>query len=119
MELATAFVGVELKDTAGLVSEAAAAGKKAGQAAGQAIEEGVDRGTQEAAGKAKKNIGNVGNDIRNAFQVGGTLLALKGLIGAASDLNEEVSKSQVIFGDAAPAIANFAKGAEAIGQSEC
>ena len=118
MELATAFVGVELKDTAGLVSEAAAAGKKAGQAAGQAIEEGVDRGTQEAAGKAKKNIGNVGNDIRNAFQVGGTLLALKGLIGAASDLNEEVSKSQVIFGDAAPAIANFAKGAEAIGQSE-
>lgn len=118
MELATAFVGVELKDVAGLVGQAAAAGKKAGTAAGDNMEKEVDQATRSAASKATKNLEGVGTGLKNAFAVTGTVLGLKKLIDAASDLNEEVSKSQVIFGEGAGAIREFAKGAEAFGQSE-
>lgn len=118
MDLATAFVGIELKDISGLESQAKSAATQAGKAAGDAIEKGIDEGTKNAGKAATKNIQQVGFDLRDAFKVGGAVLALKSLIGAASDLNEEVSKSQVIFGDAAPEIAAFAKGAESIGQSE-
>lgn len=118
MELATAFVGVQLVDK-GITAQAAKAGAQAGKAAGDGIEKGIEAGSREGSRQAIQNLSNIGTQLRNAFVVGATLKGLQGLIGAASDLNEEVSKSKVIFGETnAAAVREFAKGAEAIGQSE-
>jgi len=79
---------------------------------------------------AERQLGRMENKLERAgtkmvqFGTGG--MAVAGMLGAAlwkagdaaSDLNEEVSQSAQIFGPAASAIDDFAKGAEAIGQSE-
>lgn len=117
MDLATAYVGVQLRDT-GIAQQAARAGKTAGDAAGKAIEQGLDTGSKQGAKRAADNITDVAGKIRNAFALGAAVAGLKNVIDAASNLNEEVSKSQVIFGDAAGEIREFAKSADAIGLSE-
>lgn len=119
MELATAYVGVQFKDSPQLVSGAASAGAKAGKAAGDAVDKGLEKGSKDGSRKAVQNISNLATQIRGAFVLGAAVKGLQTIIGAASDLNEEVSKSKVIFGEAnAAAVREFAKGAAAIGQSE-
>lgn len=117
MELATAFVGIQLQDK-GIAKDAAKAAKTAGDQAGKALEEGVTQGSKRATSTVKNDFQGLGTSLKGAFALTGVVLGLKSVIGAASDLNEEVSKSSVIFGSAAPAISAFAKGAEAIGQSQ-
>lgn len=73
--------------------------------------------------EATKGIGGAAKKAAAAFagafaaaQVGSYL---KDSIGAASDLNETISKTEVIFGDAGQAVQDFAAGgAKSLGQSK-
>lgn len=78
------------------------------------------RGTGEKAGK------QVGDGLSSAFKKIGTAVAAAGVgaffkstIDAAGDLNEQVSKTGVVFGDSADLVLEFGKNAaQSIGASE-
>ena len=82
----------------------------------------------KAFGSIGEEAGNIGGKLVDfgkkaavafaGLAAGGVVIG-KELVGAASDLNEVTSKTEVIFGDAATAVFDFAKGAgSAFGQSE-
>lgn len=119
MELATAYVQVRAKPVGmkediarDLKSGGAAAGQEGGQAAGKGFKSGFDK---SAEGTGKKALG----DMKNLFIGGAVVAGISSIISAASDLNEEVSKSEQIFKDSAGSVQDFAKeAAGALGQSE-
>ena len=67
-----------------------------------------------------KSIGRrIAGGIAATFAAVGVVNLVRGSIGAASDLNEEISKSGVVFGDSAKGIQDWAKGtATSLGQSQ-
>lgn len=68
----------------------------------------------EGFGKVQKALAAIGIGLG----VAGVLTFFNGTINAASDLNEEVSKSQVVFGDASAEVLKFGENASSsIGQS--
>ena len=95
------------------------------------ISEFKDKGVKEAerelatfSGKISKSLGGITKVAKNvSLAIGGIGLgaaaAVAPAISAAADLAEEISKSQVLFGDAAGAVEDFAgKAAKALGQSK-
>jgi hypothetical protein len=72
-------------------------GKKAGQTFGHGI-----------VGGMKESVGKAGVALAGVFAVGAVVEGLKSTVGAASDLNETVSKSNTIFGKASGSINKFA-----------
>jgi phage-related protein len=86
------------------------------------------KGALGAFGSVNKGLGGLGDDFVNfgkkvalgfaAFTAGAIVIG-KDLVGAASDLNENLSKTEVVFGDAASAVIDFSKkAATAFGQSQ-
>ena len=107
----------------GVTPQAEKAGEEAGAKIGKGLEEGVDKGTVGAGQALQKNLGGavakIGTVIGGLFLGSKLASFVKGSISAASDLNETVSKSQVIFGDSAKAIEDFgASAAKNLGQSK-
>ena len=84
---------------------------------------GFDKATREFA-KLDSNSAKAGYALKKAFlpaaaALGGLAVAAFGAAKMASDLNEETSKSEVIFGDASTAIMEFSKtAATSLGQSQ-
>lgn len=93
---------------------------------------GDSSGLKSALGDAEGRLGSFGSKVGGILggiaKAGGLSVAggvaaavplLKGAVGAASDFNETLSKSQVIFGDAQDEVEAFAKtAARGLGQSE-
>ena len=87
----------------------------------------VDRDASSAGSQAGgkfsgafgKGLAGMGTAIAGAFAVDKVVGFMTGAVQGASDLNEETSKSQVIFGSASGAIATWAQGAaKSVGLSE-
>jgi hypothetical protein len=92
--------------------------KASGTAGAQHFEKSYAEGSTKVVGHLKKV-----STAMAAIGVGIGLTAILGFfggaVGAASDLNEEVSKSQVVFGDSADTVEAFADRADrALGQSK-
>ncbi len=86
------------------------------------------KGALGAFGSVNKGLGGLGQDFVNfgkkvalgfaAFTAGAVVLG-RDFVNAASDLNESISKTEVVFGDAAKAVIDFSKTtASAMGQSQ-
>lgn len=72
----------------------------------------------QASGVFQK-VGGAAKTLMGAFAIGAGIDQLKDAIGAASDLNESVSKSQVVFGSGQGALLKWADtSAQAFGQSK-
>ena len=79
----------------------------------------VESGTKGAMGSLKNFAKNAAITLGGAFAVSKGVDFLKGAVGAASDLNETVSKARTIFGPAAGDLERWASGsAKAFGQSQ-
>ena len=79
----------------------------------------VEAGTKGAMGSLKNFAKTAAITLGGAFAVTKGVDFLKGSIGAASDLNETVSKARTIFGPAADELERWASGsAKAFGQSK-
>lgn len=114
MNIATAYVEVRAKDDK-LKSDVVSGAKSAGVAGGKALEDGITEGAKRGAKGASSALGGLKDVFKGALFAGG----LKVAIDQASDLNETISKSKVVFGDAAGAIEKYAQGsAKALGQSK-
>lgn len=88
-------------------------------------ETGVDydgAGKRAGAGYSKGFLGSlkgIGTGIVGALAVGKAVDFLKSSVGGASDLNETISKTQVLFGSGANAVVNWSKdSAAALGQTQ-
>jgi hypothetical protein len=84
---------------------------------------GVDKAGQESGKRFtsgfKNSIKGLAGAVGGALAVTGAVGFIKDAVGGASDLNETVSKTKVVFGDAAGQIFDFAsKGATAFGQTK-
>jgi phage-related protein len=86
------------------------------------------KGAMTAFGQVSKGADNIGSQFVAfgkkaalgfaAFTAGAVVIG-KDLVNAASDLNENLSKTEVVFGDAADAVIAFAdKAADSFGQSK-
>ncbi len=86
------------------------------------------KGAMGAFGTIQKGTSNLGEQfvqfgkkaaLAFAGIAAGAVVIGKSLVGAASDLNENLSKTEVVFGDAADAVIDFSKkAATAFGQSQ-
>jgi len=87
--------------------------KESAKVAGRSAQD-IGKSFQEVGGKITKTIGIA------AAAVGAAMIGLaKTSIDAASSLNEELSKTEVVLGDAADAVIEFSKtAAQSIGQSQ-
>lgn len=114
MNLATAYVEVK-GDVSTLKPTVAKAAQEAGHAAGDALDKEIEGGIKKGATKGRTTLQGLTDVFKGALFVGG----IKTAIDAASDLNETVSKSQVVFGDQAKAIQAFGDtAAKSLGQSK-
>lgn len=101
--IASAFVRI-LPDTSKFESE---------------LERGVAAPTEALAGRISSSFKKVGAMLAGGFAASQVFSYLKSTIDAASDLNETINKTQVLFGDAAQSIINWAStAAEKFGQSK-
>jgi hypothetical protein len=104
----------ELDDLKGRLGNVETAAKDAGKNTGKAFN---DAGKN--ANGLKDTIKNLGQQIAAAFAAREIIRFTKQTIDAASDLNETLSKSQQIFGDASKAVEDFASNsAKQFGQSK-
>lgn len=123
VELATAYVSLVVsgkgisqgvaRELSGVEGQASQTGTKAGQKMGGNL--------SKAFAPGLKKVGDGMRSLRGPALVGLGAFALgaKGAIDAASDLNEEISKGQQIFGKQASAIEAFADtAATSLGQSK-
>ena len=120
VQIDPSFKGIEAKLHAGLDAPLEKAGRQAGEKAGKQVGAGIEKASREAGKKAGASISSgIGDRLdaldrnRTKLMVGlaGIGIGLKKSIDAASDLNETLSKSQVIFGDAASGFEDIANGA--------
>ena len=95
------------------------AARRAGESAGRAIAEGTRRGLGGMIGGLVDQLGKIGLAAAGIKAVGSAVTSVfAGPIMAASDLNEAVNKTDVVFGKAAKGIHEFARGAaQAMGMS--
>ena len=104
----------ELEDLKGRLGNVETAAKDAGKKTGKALDD-----VGKNANGLKDTIKNLGQQIAAAFAAREIIRFTKQTIDAASDLNETVSKSQQIFGDASKAVEDFASNsAKQFGQSK-
>jgi hypothetical protein len=104
----------ELEDLKGRLGNVETAAKDAGKKTGKAFDD-----VGKNANGLKDTIKNLGQQIAAAFAAREIIRFTKQTIDAASDLNETVSKSQQIFGDASKAVEDFASNsAKQFGQSK-
>jgi len=104
----------ELDDLKGRLGNVETAAKDAGKNTGKAFDD-----VGKNANGLKDTIKNLGQQIAAAFAAREIIRFTKQTIDAASDLNETVSKSQQIFGDASKAVEDFASNsAKQFGQSK-
>jgi hypothetical protein len=97
----------------------------AGKSVIKILIDGDTSGLDQALGKTSRNIGSMVADASKKFAIfsaalgGAAIVVGKQLVDAASDLNEVTSKTEVIFGDAASGVIDFAsEAAKALGQSK-
>lgn len=64
----------------------------------------VDKGINDMESKATKSGQNIASTLAKAFSAAVIVAGIKRTIDAASDLNETVSKTEVIFGNASTAV---------------
>lgn len=126
VEVANAFVtiepsfrGIASKLSAGLDGPSEKAGRQAGEKAGKQLGNGIEKAARQSGEKAGDAIGSgiesklrgVGSGIGKVISTALLAAGLKKSIDAASDLNETLSKSKVIFGDAASGFEDIANSA--------
>jgi hypothetical protein len=121
-------------------AELARSGRVGGDAFGEGVEQGAREGgaalrseSKKAGDEAEKHLGGAATRVREGWTKAQHALAavgvavgiatvtgfLNGAVNAASDLNEEASKTEVVFGDASGKVKEFASAADtALGQSE-
>lgn len=76
-------------------------------------------GAKSLGSRVKASMKGVGTAIAGAFAVQKVVAFAKDSIGAASDLNETMSKTQQVFGDSGQAIIDWSKdSSNALGQSQ-
>ncbi len=104
----------ELDDLKSRLGNVETAAKDAGKKTGKALDD-----VGKNANGLKDTIKNLGQQIAAAFAAREIIRFTKQTIDAASDLNETLSKSQQIFGDASKAVEDFASNsAKQFGQSK-
>jgi hypothetical protein len=104
----------ELEDLKSRLGNVETAAKDAGKKTGKALDD-----VGKNANGLKDTIKNLGQQIAAAFAAREIIRFTKQTIDAASDLNETLSKSQQIFGDASKAVEDFASNsAKQFGQSK-
>lgn len=104
----------ELEDLKSRLGNVETAAKDAGKNTGKAFDD-----VGKNANGLKDTIKNLGQQIAAAFAAREIIRFTKQTIDAASDLNETLSKSQQIFGDASKAVEDFASNsAKQFGQSK-
>jgi len=104
----------ELDDLKSRLGNVETAAKDAGKNTGKALDD-----VGKNANGLKDTIKNLGQQIAAAFAAREIIRFTKQTIDAASDLNETLSKSQQIFGDASKAVEDFASNsAKQFGQSK-
>lgn len=80
-----------------------------GTNAGRAFARSMDQSVNDGMGRIRRNVSRVAIGIGAAFASVRVGSFLKGAIQSASDLNESINKSRVVFGSASPAVEKFAK----------
>jgi len=97
----------------------------AGKSVIKVLIDGDTSGLDAALGKTSSNIASTVASASKKFAIfsaalgGAAIVVGKQLVDAASDLNEVTSKTEVIFGDAAAGVIDFAsQAAKALGQSK-
>jgi hypothetical protein len=81
---------------------------------------GLESRVSKLGSHASRGVSNLATNIAKIGVVAGgvAVAGLAASVSAASDLNEEIDKSQVVFGDASDEMLKFADGAAAIGLSK-
>jgi len=119
VQIDPSFKGIEAKLHAGLDGPLEKAGRQAGEKAGKQLGGGIERAARQSGENAgasmasgiESKLKGVGSGISKVLSTALIAAGLKKSVDAASDLNETLSKSKAIFGDAAGGFEDIANGA--------